>query len=53
MPVPRKTSTARGSKFVSKSAPKVKVARDGGHNLGTSRHCAASRAHPNVRGGRY
>lgn len=50
----RRTSAGRrGAKFTAKRTPPVRVARDGGHNLGTPTHCAAKRGHANTRGGRY
>lgn len=51
MPVPKKTSTKRGPKFVAKSAPAPSTGKDGGKNLGTLTRCPATRAHPNVRQG--
>ena len=36
-------------RFPAKTSPGVKVAEDGGHNLGTPTHCVAERAHRNVK----
>lgn len=44
-----------GSRFNTsgKGGTRVRTGKDGGKNLGTPTHCAATRAHPSARGGRY
>jgi hypothetical protein len=51
MLMPRRSSKrSAGAKFPAKTAkaPRVSPGK-GGHNLGTPRHCPATRAHRNVR----
>lgn len=44
-----KSSPKRGPKFKALSSPGVKVARDGGQNVGTPTHCPATRGASNLR----